>query len=796
MEGENRGCSDASNFAALGQYLPQPVEVGRRVDGRCRICASLILSGWVFLWSGACTHDAVPVQGVASPDAAIAPDAEDVGLTRGGAMVEVAEPGSGRRGGDAVLVEMISDCQANDMERCVAAGDFYFEVHRAWGKAREMYKRACDVGHPRACESLKRRERPVAADIQDFVEGERSGIEHQCEAGEAVACNDIGLYSVRAQLGYHKDLERARAMFGRACELGLLEGCNNLGYMYEVGDGVAVDLLKARDLFGLSCEGGNVAGCVLLGQVLTDPRSPVADLVRAREVLTKACEQGDMEGCSNLGVAFTEVPRDLPKARAAFERSCEGGAMRGCAKLALMYMRGDSVPRDPAQGLSLARRACDGGSGDGCYWAGVIYQEGDGVPADPRRAAGFFRESCGSDNERGCQALKELGIAPEEAQVERARIERPSVEVGGVKTAVRARAEWEPIDAVLLSYHGFQDWGQGIAAAVLETGTELIMLEPSQETPLPSDIEEISPKKLRGALQRLAAEHEHSKFSLMTYSSRAGWVRDFAPYAVEVVKGGRKRIAFVDTAYEDDRRADDFFPVDLASWLQGDRKIEILREEMLLHLSWGNFMTDGDGSCALTGEVFVRNEHLGEEDKVVPARLLASMGCDSAKLIILPRISLTIEHVDEIAKFLPGGRVLVSTLRVPLGPHAPGQWMPLNDVEETVAVDLDAVANTFVERGYEVIRVPALPPTRLIEGAVLRPYVNSLFVNKHILVPAYLRGGENYRGVDVRWLDGHVGDIFAGALPGYKVLRADVSAAVEHNGSLHCLTMGLPGLVP
>ena len=298
-------------------------------------------------------------------------------------------------------------------------------------------------------------------------------------------------------------------------------------------------------------------------------------------------------------------------------------------------------------------------------------------------------------------------------------------------------------------------------------------------------------------MRRLAAEQgRRDKVSFITYSVRAGWVRDFAPYAVELRRGAERQIAFVDTTYQAARLEDDFFPVTLIDWLDKTRGVTVPRREMLLQLSWGNFMSNGDGTCAMTSEIFYRNAHLGDEDKLVPARLEAALGCDPERLVLLPRLPLTIEHVDEIAKFLPGDRVLVGTLRVPKGPHAPGEVMPLMPVEEEVARGLDSVAQIFAARGFEAIRVPTLPPTRNAENVVLRSYVNSLFVNRHILVPAYLQGGEVFRGVDVRWLDAHVNGIFARALPEHRVLQVDVSDAVELNGSLHCLTMGLPGLRP
>ena len=60
----------------------------------------------------------------------------------------------------------------------------------------------------------------------------------------------------------------AESLYRQACDGGEMRGCNNLGVMYQFGDGVTQDLALALSLYQRACEGGvNRTG--IIGDCLT-----------------------------------------------------------------------------------------------------------------------------------------------------------------------------------------------------------------------------------------------------------------------------------------------------------------------------------------------------------------------------------------------------------------------------------------------------------------------------------------------------------------------------------------------
>lgn len=360
---------------------------------------------------------------------------------------------------------------------------------------------------------------------------------------------------------------------------------------------------------------------------------------------------------------------------------------------------------------------------------------------------------------------------------------------------VRARAEWEPVGSVIVGYQGIEDWGQELVTRVLQTGAQLIVIVPDEFALLEEDKLALSPDEIfELVLESATALGLEERVRFIPHSTVGGWVRDFAPYSVETIVEGRRRVELVDARYSNHRRPDELFPSALVDWLAGEEGVKSVRREVPIFIEWGNFMTDGQGGCAMTDNAHLINDHLAQPLAGVVRHLERSLGCVPDRLLMFPVLDLTIGHIDEVAKFLPNRGVLVSTLRVPQ--RVDGRPMFLTEAEEAVALALDDMALSFEEAGYEVSRVPSLPPPADgEEDAILRSYVNSLIVNKHVILPSYIHSDAFFRGVDILWLEGLVKRVYSAALPGYELLTVEVSGAVQLDGSVHCLTMGLPDVL-
>ena len=146
-------------------------------------------------------------------------------------------------------------------------------------------------------------------------------------------CQD-GDFEICAELGdAEKDYKKAAQLYKKACDGGIMDGCNSLGIAYDDGKGVAKDVYKAAQLFQKACDGGIMDGCNSLGLAYGDGKGVAKDVYKAAQLFQKACDGGVMKGCFNLGDAYyfgNGVAKDIYKAMKLFQKACDGGVIEGC----------------------------------------------------------------------------------------------------------------------------------------------------------------------------------------------------------------------------------------------------------------------------------------------------------------------------------------------------------------------------------------------------------------------------------------------------------------------------------
>jgi hypothetical protein len=131
---------------------------------------------------------------------------------------------------------------------------------------------------------------PSKTAFDDACRGlDRAACTASCDAGNALACTVTGIELGRDKQNYREQLR----LYTRACELGDLLGCTNLGTT------VRVDTPE------------------------WSPKKP--NLACAADLFELTCAAGEPNGCGELGFAYADGegrPRDLAKAVAAFKRGC------------------------------------------------------------------------------------------------------------------------------------------------------------------------------------------------------------------------------------------------------------------------------------------------------------------------------------------------------------------------------------------------------------------------------------------------------------------------------------------
>ena len=103
----------------------------------------------------------------------------------------------------------------------------------------------------------------------------------------------------------NKEYDKAAELFKKVCDGREVRGCNNLGVMYDKGNGVEKNEQKAVELYKKACDGGEVLGCFNLGIMYATGNGVEKNEQKAAELYKKACDGGDLDGCRNLVVMHT-----------------------------------------------------------------------------------------------------------------------------------------------------------------------------------------------------------------------------------------------------------------------------------------------------------------------------------------------------------------------------------------------------------------------------------------------------------------------------------------------------------
>ena len=312
---------------------------------------------------------------------------------------------------------------------------------------------------------------------------------------------------------------------------------------------------------------------------------------------------------------------------------------------------------------------------------------------------------------------------------------------------LRAIAEFEPVDGVLLAWSG--DLSPFFADLVVSVGdaASVYIITPDLEYT----------DALRDYLFNERVDIRGLKF--FEYGHEAFWARDYGPWTVETADGSP---AFIDVGYYPNRRRDDAIPTLLG------RHFSVPTYRPDFEAEGGNFMTNGEGLCAVTNWMLQQNGLTGS-GAALEDSLARYMGC--RQTVVLERLEGEgTGHIDMFAKFTAPGVVLVGDYD--------SRVEPVNAaILDRNAARLAALVRPGGER-MQVIRMP-MPQA---DHPVYRSFTNSLLVNGVAIVPSY----DTDRGLEQQVLE-----IYRRALPaGYEVAFVDSSEVITYGGAVHCVTMG------
>jgi len=323
--------------------------------------------------------------------------------------------------------------------------------------------------------------------------------------------------------------------------------------------------------------------------------------------------------------------------------------------------------------------------------------------------------------------------------------------------------EWHPTDRVLLTWpHADGDWRDGLAAvennfyALAETLLAITGLTISAATAGQAS-------EIRGRLPAAA---------VFLVPSNDVWVRDHGPLTVlrgnisELIDAnfngwGNKYPAGLDNAVTAALHAENAFG-------------EVPLVSTGLTLEGGAIEVDGNGTfmsrlcCLPTRDPQLSLQQLSE-------KLAALLGV--AQLCWLEHGALegddTDAHIDTLARFLPGRRIVYQGCDDPSDSHFAGLKKLGEELSEMRDID---------GQPYYVTALPWPEATHGVDGERLPlGYANFLTCNQHILFPTY----------GVPQDDAALACITAVA-PDFTIVPVNCRALVQQYGSLHCATMQIP----
>jgi agmatine/peptidylarginine deiminase len=340
------------------------------------------------------------------------------------------------------------------------------------------------------------------------------------------------------------------------------------------------------------------------------------------------------------------------------------------------------------------------------------------------------------------------------------------------RAARRLPAEWEPQDAVLLTWpHDESDWAPtlhevepvfvAIAAAVCAHEKLLLVLRDAEHR-----------AHVESLLQ--AAGVDLSRVRVVIAPSNDTWARDHGP--ITVLEGGEPRLLdFVFNGWGGKFEAalDDAITARLQ---EAGVFGAATRERLDFVLEGGSLESDGAGTLITTQECqhhAGRNPALGTA--AIEEQLMQSFGLE--RVLWLHHGQLegddTDGHIDTLVRLCDTNTLAYQHCDDVADPH----------FAELAAMETEVKAlRTTAGEPYRLMPLPWPSPKRHADGRRMpATYANFLILNGAVLVPTYRDANDALALERLR-----------GAFPGREVIGIDCLPLIAQGGSLHCVTMQLP----
>ncbi|MFM2134622.1 MAG: hypothetical protein RL021_22, partial [Bacteroidota bacterium] len=314
---------------------------------------------------------------------------------------------------------------------------------------------------------------------------------------------------------------------------------------------------------------------------------------------------------------------------------------------------------------------------------------------------------------------------------------------------VRASAEWEEIDALMVVWTTYTSIVRQIIAAA-RTETRVIVIC--------SDSNVVKTNLTANSIPL-------SNVQFLVTGFNSVWCRDFGQW--NVYHNDVDSLYLIDWIYNRPRAKDDTVPNGIATKENLPLYTTTVAPNDLIHTG-GNFMCDGLGTGFSSR--LVLDENPTKTEPQIDTIMKSFMGIDRyIKMNTLPYDQ--IHHIDMHMKLLDEETLLV-------GEYPPGV-ADGPDIDSNLAYVVNNFNSPF-GTPYKTVRIPMPPDANgnyPNTGGDYRTYTNAVFVNKTIIVPFY---DQQYDTTATR--------IWQESMPGYRIVGINCNQMIPALGAIHCIT--------
>lgn len=335
----------------------------------------------------------------------------------------------------------------------------------------------------------------------------------------------------------------------------------------------------------------------------------------------------------------------------------------------------------------------------------------------------------------------------------------------------RLLAEWEPQDAVLLTWpHKNTNWDYILDDVIQLYEALVTVICDYADLVIAAPVDEID--EIRGRLAAMGAPLEY--IHIYPVPGNDTWARDHGPLTVET-ESGMKLLDFIFNGWGNKFESALDNQISRNLFEQGAFAAATFEPQDWV-LEGGSVETDGRGTLMTTTACLFnpnRNPELTAEH--IEQRLKDAFGVRKVNWLHHGHLAGddTDSHIDTLARLCPNNVIVYTACDDPEDEH----YDELKKMEEELRTFTDADGNP-----YQLLPLPWPQPLYNDDDQRLpATYANFLIVNEAVLVPIY----DCLSDEDAL-------EQISQAFPGYDVMGIPCSVLVEQGGSLHCITMQLP----